>query len=102
MSTNNTKYGADFTMAAAVLTLTNARRELVTLEKCIADELSLPRSRVAAIPNTPASDITLIIYPEEEVIPLNANDIASKLNAAIQRGDAEKWTTSQDAKCEVR
>ena len=90
-------------MAAAVLTLTNARRELVTLEKCIADELSLPRSRVAAISNTPASDITLIIYPEEEeVIPLNANDIASKLNAAIQRGDAEKWTTSQDAKCEVR
>ena len=89
-------------MAAAVLTLTNARRELVTLEKCIADELSLPRSRVAAIPNTPASDITLIIYPEEEVIPLNANDIASKLNAAIQRGDAEKWTTGQDAKCEVR
>ena len=91
-------------MAAAVLTLTNARRELVTLEKCIADELSLPRSRVAAIPNTPAADnITLIIYPEEEeVIPLNANDIASKLNAAIQRGDAEKWTISQDAKCEVR
>lgn len=90
-------------MAAAVLTLTNARSELVTLEKCIADELSLPRSRVAAIPNTPAADnITLIIYPEEEVIPLNANDIASKLNAAIQRGDAEKWTTGQDAKCEVR
>jgi len=85
---------------AAVLTLTKARTELgsLALEKHIAKVLQIPSSRVSLVIDD--DDLTLIIYPEEDDIQLDADDIATKLNAMIQQGDTLEWL-SKDSICEV-
>ena len=87
-----------------VLTMKNARTELgtFTLEKHISDALSLPQSKVTTLMDDEDDDcITIIIYPEQDDIILDADDIASKLNILIQRGDADAWVASREANSEV-
>jgi len=88
---------------AAVLTLTKARTELgsLALEKHIAKVLQIPSSRVSLVIDDGSSDgVTLIIYPEKDDIPLDTDDIATKLNVMIQQGDTLEWL-SRDSICEV-
>jgi len=88
---------------AAVLILTKARTELgsLALEKHIAKVLQIPSSRVSLVIDDESSDgVTLIIYPEEDDIPLDADDIATKLNYMLQQGDTLEWL-SRDSICEV-
>ena len=88
---------------AAVLTLTKARTKLgsLALEKHIAKVLQIPSSRVSLVIDDESSDgVTLIIYPEEDDTPLDADDIATKLNFMIQQGDTLEWL-SKDSICEV-
>ena len=84
---------------AAVLTLTKARTELgsLVLEQHIAKALQISSSRVSVVIDC---DMQLIIYPEEDDIPLDADDIATKLNYMIQQGDTLEWL-SRDSICEV-
>ena len=87
---------------AAVLTLTKARTELgsLALEQHIGKCLQIPSSRVSLVIDDDGDGCSsLIIYPEEDDIPLDADDIAIKLNTMILH-DTLEWL-SKDSLCEV-
>mmetsp|Transcript_14598 Transcript_14598/g.31770 ORF Transcript_14598/g.31770 Transcript_14598/m.31770 type:complete len:380 (-) Transcript_14598:246-1385(-) len=87
---------------SVVLTLTKARIERgeCTLERYIAEALSLPQSMVNVLAEE-EDCATIIVFPENDDTSLDADAIARKLNGAIQRGEAEAWAAGQDATCEI-
>jgi hypothetical protein len=87
-------------MDAVVLTLAKARTELGTntLERHIAHALSLPAFNVSALIDG-EDYATIVVYGRSS--ELDANNVAAKINAAIQRNEAAAWTTGRDATCHV-
>ncbi|KAL7541747.1 hypothetical protein ACHAXR_011188 [Thalassiosira sp. AJA248-18] len=88
-------------MTEAILTLIKARTELgsFALEQHIADAINVARSKVTVIIDEGCT--TIIVYPENDGIPLHADEVAAKLNNLIQTGDAREWTTGLKAACDV-
>ena len=74
-------------MDAVVLTLAKARTELGTntLERHIAHALSLPAFNVSALIDG-EDYATIVVYGRSS--ELDADDVAAKINAAIQRNEA--------------
>eukprot|EP00984_Skeletonema_dohrnii_P034088 scaffold33096_cov94-Skeletonema_dohrnii-CCMP3373.AAC.1 len=90
-------------MSYAILTLTNARKELGTtaIERHISKALSISDSKVTAMLEDDNS-ATIILYPEDEndaSPPIDAEMMAAQLNTLIQSGEASKWA-NLDSTCE--
>ncbi|KAK1742314.1 hypothetical protein QTG54_006879 [Skeletonema marinoi] len=90
-------------MSYAILTLTNARKELgtSTIERHISKALSISDSKVTAMLEDDNS-ATIILYPEDEndaSPPIDAELMAAQINAIIRSGDASEWATP-DSTCE--